>query len=212
MSLLLIDLDESLLDRGQCFRAWAATFAADHGGGAETVDWLIAADEGGYRERIAFFTSVRERFALESAAEELLASYRDAYPRFMQPPSPEALARLVRLRAEGWRVAVVTNGSAVQTVKLHAAGVEHLIDACCISEVEGVSKPDPEIFRLAAKRCGCTLDGAWMIGDHPEYDIGGAHALGLRTVWLHHGREWTEPAYAPTATAATLAEALELVR
>ena len=208
MPLLLIDLDDSLLDRRGSFRLWAEDFAAEHGL-VDAVEWIVEADGHGYVARELFLGTVRERFDLALSVDELVATFYATYPWRMQPPSAEALGRLERLRAAGWRVGVVTNGSATQALKLAAARVEHLVDACCISGVEGVRKPDPEIFRLAAERCGLPLDGAWMIGDNPEADIGGAHALGLRTVWMHHGREWTEPAFAPTATAATLAEALE---
>ena len=45
------------------------------------------------------------------------------------------------------------------------------------------------------------LAGAWLVGDSPEADIGGANALGLPSVWLHRGRRWSDPRYAPTRTA-----------
>ena len=41
------------------------------------------------------------------------------------------------------------------------------------------------------------LGGAWMVGDSPEADIGGAAAVGLPSVWLHRGRGWTDARYAP---------------
>jgi putative hydrolase of the HAD superfamily len=64
-----------------------------------------------------------------------------------------------------------------------------------------VSKPNPRIFEIAARRGRMRLGGAWMVGDSPEEDIGGASALGLRSVWLHRGRSWTQPRYSPTYTA-----------
>ena len=58
-----------------------------------------------------------------------------------------------------------------------------------ISEEAGVSKPNPRIFALAAQRVRMRLRGAWVVGDSPEADIGGAAAIGLPSVWLHRGRE-----------------------
>ncbi|WP_232828681.1 HAD family hydrolase [Kribbella monticola] len=57
-----------------------------------------------------------------------------------------------------------------------------------LSEEAGVRKPDPAIFELAAARCGATLVGGWMVGDHPAYDIAGGNAAGLRTILVgdHH--------------------------
>ncbi|MFI6811893.1 HAD family hydrolase [Nonomuraea sp. NPDC050328] len=51
------------------------------------------------------------------------------------------------------------------------------------SGLEGVRKPDPRLFELAAQRCG----GGWMVGDDLTADIQGAAAAGLRTIWVDHG-------------------------
>jgi len=88
-------------------------------------------------------------------------------------------------------VAVVTNGGAVQQgLKLDHTGIGAAVDFACISEAVGVRKPDPVIFEVAAEGCGATLDGGWMVGDHPEYDIAGGIAAGLRTIQIgtHHPR------------------------
>ncbi|GAA2496595.1 hypothetical protein Ahu01nite_030300 [Winogradskya humida] len=48
-----------------------------------------------------------------------------------------------------------------------------------------------------------------MIGDHPEYDIAGGAAAGLRTVWLRRGRPWPESLpIRPTRTADDCATAI----
>jgi putative hydrolase of the HAD superfamily len=129
----------------------------------------------------------------------------------MAPPSPSAVTLLRGLRTDGWKIGIVTNGAPTQALKLEAAGLTEMVDACCISEVEGVRKPHPEIFRRTAARCDSALDGAWMVGDNPEADIAGAVALGLRTVWIDHGRTWSEVDYVPTAIVGTLEEALRIV-
>ncbi len=50
-----------------------------------------------------------------------------------------------------------------------------------------------------------------MVGDSPEHDIGGAHALGLQTVWLHRGRDWPLESFEPDHRAASVAEAVALI-
>jgi len=81
-----------------------------------------------------------------------------------------------------------------------------------ISQEAGVRKPNPRIFAIAAERARMRLGGAWMVGDSPEADIGGAAAAGMRSVWLRRGRAWLESRYAPTLTAdgviAALAEVM----
>jgi HAD superfamily hydrolase (TIGR01549 family) len=90
---------------------------------------------------------------------------------------------LFRLRASGWRVAIVTNGTADnQLGKIQRTGLAEAVDAYALSGIEGIRKPAVGLFEIAAKRCGAALaDGGWMIGDHLVADVEGGHAAGLRT-------------------------------
>jgi putative hydrolase of the HAD superfamily len=106
---------------------------------------------------------------------------------------------LTAAREAGWASMIVTNGRvAQQTAKIRNSGLDEMVDGWVISEAIGVKKPSPEIFRAAAAVAGRALSGAWMIGDSAPADIGGAHALGLSSVWISLGRAWTEPTYHPT--------------
>ncbi len=49
---------------------------------------------------------------------------------------------------------------------------------------EVVGKPMPHIFRVALSRLGVPPGEAAMIGDSLTSDVGGAQAVGLRTIWL----------------------------
>jgi putative hydrolase of the HAD superfamily len=77
-----------------------------------------------------------------------------------------------------------------------------------ISEGVGHKKPQPEIFHAAAEAVGESLSRAWVIGDSPHADIAGAHALGLRSVWVSAGRSWTHDSYRPTHMADDVASAI----
>jgi putative hydrolase of the HAD superfamily len=91
---------------------------------------------------------------------------------------------LETLASRGVKIAVVTNGGRDrQQRKLDALGISSWLDAILISEVEGVRKPDPEIFRRALTRCGVEASAALFVGDHPEVDVGGALQAGLRAAW-----------------------------
>jgi putative hydrolase of the HAD superfamily len=94
---------------------------------------------------------------------------------------------------------------------MEATGVVQYADAWCISEVDGVRKPDPAIFQLAAHRCGVDLSNAWMIGDSAEADVGGAQAAGIQSAWLHHGRPWPLTTFRPTLIVDSVAEAVEQI-
>jgi putative hydrolase of the HAD superfamily len=59
------------------------------------------------------------------------------------------------------------------------------------AESLGASKPDPAHFRAALREAGVEAGDALHVGDHPEHDIEGALAAGLRAAWFNPGaRPW----------------------
>jgi putative hydrolase of the HAD superfamily len=81
-----------------------------------------------------------------------------------------------------------------------------------ISDEVGMKKPDPQIFEVAARRAGARLaDGGWMVGDCPTRDIAGGQRVGLRTIWLRHGRTWDPTAPAPEAIVDSLPETVPVL-
>lgn len=214
MPLLLLDLDNTLVDRASAYRRWAEEFAARHGTGAGSeVDWLIAADADGYEPRERLKASIRDRYRLGTKAlSELEDALRWGMADRLEPDLRVSKA-LAFAREDGWLPFVVTNGSVEQQErKLHITGLETEVAGWVISEAVGAKKPDPRIFSAAAEAAGMSLEGAWMIGDSPSADIQGARSLGLDSVWLHRGRAWGLEAFSPTLTAASLPEAIQAMR
>jgi putative hydrolase of the HAD superfamily len=98
--------------------------------------------------------------------------------------TPDTIDTLRLLKAHGLRVGVITNGAArIQTEKLLALGLSDYFDAVLISEVEGVRKPDPAIFRRALEKCQVRAHEAVFVGDNPEADVLGALGAGLQPIW-----------------------------
>ena len=123
----------------------------------------------------------------------------------------EVIDRLRALRADGWKIAVVTNGDHHgQAGKIEQLGLARHLDACCISGELGIRKPEPRILEIAAARCGAALADALMIGDG-EADIVGAHRAGIPSIWLRRGREWPRSDLRPGHVADGLLEALSLL-
>ena len=113
-------------------------------------------------------------------------------------PRPGVPEGLVALRAAAWRIGVVTNGAADNQVgKLRRTGLAGLVDGWCVSGEVGLRKPDPEVFRSAARRCRPPPGVGWVVGDDPVLDVAGGRAAGLRTCWVALGRPWPEGATAP---------------
>jgi len=215
-SLMLLDLDNTLVDRDLAFRGWAAQFLSERSLPPTDLDWLITLDCGGHLDRQALIRATTERYGLTEDAGVLRKEYRETLTRLIDCPAPHREA-LRLARAAGWSLCIVTNGATVhQLAKIERTGLAELVDAWVISEEAGCAKPDPRIFRTAALRCGLADEpgwtaGTWMVGDHPPADIAGARLAGLRSVWLDHGRAWPETAYRPTLTARALPEAVSLI-
>lgn len=87
------------------------------------------------------------------------------------------------------RLAVVSNGYGNTREMLDDAGLLPYVSVVIDSLVEGVAKPDPEIFRLTLKRLEVDAARAVHVGDSLERDVRPALLLGMRAVWLAGGRE-----------------------
>jgi HAD superfamily hydrolase (TIGR01549 family) len=210
---VLFDLDNTLIDRQAAYGRWARAFAARRGLDAEAVQFLCNSDEDGFATREVVFETARQKFSLSESVEELIADYRREYPNFFEP-DPAVIRTLERLRANGFRVGVVTNGPASQRQKLDRAGLLPLIDGICISEEYGIEKPDRRIFAETIRRCCGSQDPngiGWMVGDSANTDVAGGRSTGLRTVWLSRGRIWSESDLSPEFVASDLAEAVRVI-
>jgi putative hydrolase of the HAD superfamily len=91
-------------------------------------------------------------------------------------------AALVRLRAAGMRLGVISNSEGTIEAMLTSVGLRRHFDAIVDSWLVGVAKPDPAIFRIALDRLGVPAAEAVMVGDVPSIDIDGARAAGVRAV------------------------------
>ncbi|GGV12670.1 hypothetical protein GCM10010495_27800 [Kitasatospora herbaricolor] len=216
MPLLLFDLDNTLLPRDAAFRAWAHDFLTELGLPPAELDWLATIDGGGYVPRSTVLSAARRRYGLDHSIDFLLAHYRRGINSHIHCPTRHMDA-LRAARAAGWTLGIVSNGGTrPQLEKIRNTGLGPLVDGWVISEEAQCLKPDPLIFEIAAHRCGVAPTGnwaseTWMIGDHAPADIAGAELAGLRSVWLHHDRPWSEPGYRPTLSARGLPEAVGLV-
>lgn len=123
---------------------------------------------------------------------DLVAVIRTHRPR-LRLPGP-ARDVLVRLRASGHRLGVLTNGlPGTQRAKVEALGLASLVDEIVYAhDVAPAGKPARVCFVAVLARLGVESGAAVFVGDHPANDVAGAAAAGLRTIWLRGRR--SEPA------------------
>ncbi|HEU5111417.1 MAG TPA: HAD family hydrolase [Micromonosporaceae bacterium] len=211
MPLLLLDLDNTVLDRAGPFRAWGQRFLAEIGAPAEDIDWLLDMDADGLTSRWDVADALRDRYRLHISAVDLVEALHDGVVEYTRLDPMVACA--LRIAADsGWVPVIVTNGALrQQEAKIKGTGLDRYVADWVISEDVGVSKPNPRIFALAAQRVRMRLGNAWVVGDSPEADIAGAVAMGLPSVWVHRGRSWLESRFTPTRTADGVIPALATV-
>ncbi|MBV9233323.1 MAG: HAD family hydrolase [Candidatus Eremiobacteraeota bacterium] len=95
------------------------------------------------------------------------------------PGVPQALQALSDL---GIPTAVLTNGwSPMQARKARRAGFNGPV---LVSSEMGVQKPAPAAFEMLLHALGTPRESSWYVGDDPQSDVGGAHAVGMRAVWM----------------------------
>ena len=86
-----------------------------------------------------------------------------------------------------YKLGIIANQPLGTEGRLKHYGIRDYFSVILSSEEEGISKPDPELFRRALERSGCPAENAWMIGDRPDNDIAPAKALGMKTVRVRQG-------------------------
>ena len=101
---------------------------------------------------------------------------------------PEVRPALAALREEYVLVAV-TNGNA----DLKRIGIDDLFHEFVSARTAGAAKPSQEIFDAAVQAGGADVSQTLHVGDHPEFDVRGACAAGLHTVWVNRsGKRWPD--------------------
>ena len=115
---------------------------------------------------------------------------------------PDARVALESLGAR-YTLIAVTNGNA----RLDRIGIDDLFDGFVSARTAGVAKPARSIFETAVRTGGASADETLHVGDHPETDIQGARAAGLRTVWVNrHGHDWPRDLAQPDGVVRDLLE------
>jgi putative hydrolase of the HAD superfamily len=199
---VLFDLDGTLLDRHKSFELflrgqWNRLVTGVHPVAEDAyVRTLIARDRAGYGPRGELFSGAVAHFGLPAPlADTLRQDFRAGFASVCVLFS-DALPTLRALRDAGFKTGLITNGSVgMQSRKLACLALAPLFDTVLISDAEGVHKPEPEIFRRALQRLDVDAVHACYVGNHPEIDVAGAKAAGLRAIWRR------DPFFEPPASA-----------
>lgn len=94
---------------------------------------------------------------------------------------------------------LVTNFYGNMNSVLKEFGLDGYFTGIVESAVEGVRKPNPDIFRIAVNRLGVLPADTVMIGDSLSKDILPAMEVGCKSVWLK-GEQWEDESVSATCS------------
>jgi putative hydrolase of the HAD superfamily len=203
---VLLDLDDTILDDSstieQCWKDACFTHRAEFAG--SDPDELY----GAVRRKGEWFWSDPERHRIgrldldvaraevvrlglaqlgldrDDLAEKIAGTYSRQRHAAMQP-LPDAIDTVRWFRAQGWRLALLTNGAGdAQRRKIARFDLSGLFDCILVEGELGFGKPDERIYRRALQELAVDPGDAWMVGDHLEFDVAAPQKLGLFTVWI----------------------------
>ena len=190
----------------------------------EVAEALLAAEREIWARTTSTLRSATTAEVLRNAAEavglrvdELL--HDDAVAAYLEHwaptthPREDARQVLSALRERGLRLGLLSNTHWPRDWHedlLSRDGLLDLLDArVYTSDLEHV-KPHPEAFRELMRQVGVEPNDAVFVGDRQHDDIGGAAALGMRTVWVRN--DVVPPAdVAPDAVIDELSELVPLI-
>jgi putative hydrolase of the HAD superfamily len=213
---VLFDLDDTLTDRLATVRAYARHLMNDFGARFQLSDIAVVSDEiaridvNGYNPERASDLAAHAAW-ISSPGADSLAQHWDRYFAGCTQPREGALATIAALRRAGLRLGVVTNGrTAWQRRKIAALRLQDHLGTVQISEELGAAKPDARIFLAAAADLAVDPRECIFIGDHPEKDVQGSSAVGMRAVWFRTNMRWPEQLGPPHEIVSSFREVLDL--
>lgn len=121
-------------------------------------------------------------------SEDALPNALAAYQATARPPQGPCVMEgihglLDTLRAQGYRLAVVSNYNARMPDYLRAQGLYDYFEAVIISEIVGLEKPDVRIMHAALDALRVDAARCLYVGDHP-FDLTCAHGAGMDFAWV----------------------------
>ena len=179
---VLFDFDETLQDRTAAFEKYMDTFLDTYCPGISKEEKekrkedMRITGKGGYVNRVEWCKELCRLWDWNDAppAEELAEHYDKTFGdhNVIFPHSVELLKELKKC---GYIVGVITSG------------LRPYCDIVTVSGDVGVHKPDPELFRIVAKRLNLKPEECVYVGDHPINDIKGALDAGMKAIRMNYG-------------------------
>ena len=190
---VLFDLDGTLLDRDSSVKQFVETQrdrlanSLGHIPKATYAAKFIELDCRGHVWKDKVYQALVEAFNITGITWQALLEDYETQFQFACIPFPGLLEMLSELKDEGYALGIVTNGFGdFQSRSIKGLGIQSYLDAVLISDIEGVRKPQLEIFQSAMDKLGVLAANSTFVGDNLDADIEGARKAEMRTIWKRH--------------------------
>ncbi|MBO6603451.1 MULTISPECIES: haloacid dehalogenase type II [Paracoccaceae] len=151
--------------------SWIRTIARDH------VDFWQITQDG-----LDWALDVTDQ-ADPELRERLLGLY------WTLPAYPEVPETLARLKANGMKTAILSNGSPKMLEgAVDSAGIGDLLDAVLSVEEERVFKPDARVYALVGRHLDVSKDEVLFVSSN-GWDAAAAASYGFRVLWVNRAGE-----------------------
>jgi len=140
--------------------------------------------------RPTLWRAALKRYSIDDAdlAKRLAARY-DAVRIERVELFPETLPVLRELHGR-YKMAIITNGFAeTHEAKIARLDLSRFFDTVVLAGEMELAKPDPAVFAHAMRTLGVKASESVMVGDRFDRDITGAHAAGMRAIWVNSRNE-----------------------
>ena len=130
-----------------------------------------------------FLAKLERGIEAETGRHVGLHEFSDRYWSHLHPNEP-IIERMVALRAEGYRMALLTNNVREWEPRWRSMlAVDDIFELVVDSAFVGMRKPDPEIYELTVQRLGVPATECLFLDDI-ELNCETARQLGMTAVWF----------------------------
>jgi 2-haloacid dehalogenase len=135
------------------------------------------------------FWTLTER-ALDFAFARVPSVDRDLRPRLLEAyltldAFPDARAALAALKAQGLRLAILSNGTpSMLSAAVEAAGMAEYLDAVLSVDAVRQYKPRPDVYQLVTDAFALERSNVGFVSSN-RWDVMGAASFGFQTYWVN---------------------------
>ena len=197
---VVFDLEGTLLDRKKSREKFIEEQYErfhDYLVNIQAIDYknkFIALDDDEDHDKPELYKAIIKDFHVDRLTwKDLFHDFEMHFYRYVFPYY-DTLYTLERLNQYNYVTGVIANGkSKIKQYRLHALGIEHVINYMSTSQTVGVRKPHPKIFEDILGKLDTKPEETMYVGDDPLNDVAPARAMGMVSVWFKDEDAEIEP-------------------